>query len=190
VQEELLSAHSKADLRVYAIWFNMYPTDRRERWPGDVLTDSRVVHYWDEQKSVGAWYAPRTGDMESQMAPGSRGLGGPVLWDAYLVYGPEARWEDAPTDLRRWGRTILATQEPFREAVDALLKSSNTSIQSQEARGAVYARHTIDMVRFGEPRRSFRGSETKDQRPDTEDPRTKTEEGAICPDDLCISQFC
>ena len=69
-------------------------------------------------------------------APGLRALdkhavacGGGVnhrlgLWDAFLVYGPESRWDAAPTGLRRWGRTILATRDALREAVEGLVKGT------------------------------------------------------------------
>lgn len=127
MQKSLLDVHPEADLRVYAIWFSMYPTDLRERWPGSVLTDSRVIHWWDEDKRLGRWYAERLPEMRDRLAPGSTNVGGPILWDAYLVYGPEAQWDDAPTGLRRWGRTILATREPFREVIGTLVKVSATA---------------------------------------------------------------
>ena len=111
MQEHILTKHADADLSVYAIWFNMYPTDSRDRWPAEVLTDSRVVHYWDERKDVGTWYGERLGEMASSVAPDAVENEGPILWDAYLVYGPEARWNDAPTGLRRCSRTI---SEPGR----------------------------------------------------------------------------
>ena len=122
MQEELLNAHKDTDFRVYAVWFSMYPGDDRERWPSAVLPDRRVLHYWDERAVVGGWYGARLTAMEEQLAPGSKGVEPPVLWDAYLVYGPEARWDDAPTGLRQWGRTILLTSESFRKAVGALAK--------------------------------------------------------------------
>jgi hypothetical protein len=125
VQEEILSKNGNADLEVYAIWFRMYPTDRPETWPADVLTDRRVRHYWDEEKSVGTWYGQRLNEMESALAPGSVGYRAPVLWDAYLVYGPESRWEDAPTGLRRWGRTILRTKESLLNSITDLWSGSN-----------------------------------------------------------------
>ena len=127
MQEELLAKHGDADVRVYAVWFSMYPTDLRERWPADVLTDRRVVHFWDEPKNVGRWYAEREKDIESRVAPDSSGLGQPVLWDAYLVYGRESRWDEAPTELHRWGRTILSTKESLGEAAESLLQGANTS---------------------------------------------------------------
>lgn len=104
----------------------MYPTDMRERWPADVLTDARVVHWWDEEKRVGRWYGQRMRDIEHRLAPGSAGLGGTILWDAYLVYDPAARWDGAPTGLRRWGRPILKTSEPFSEAVDRLVDAAGS----------------------------------------------------------------
>jgi hypothetical protein len=105
----------------------MYPTDRRENWPDDILTDPRVVHYWDEEKVIGRWYRQRMEEMRGARAPRTVGLAGDVLWDAYLVYGPEARWDEAPTGLRRWGRTILRTQDGLRDAVAALLQPSDSS---------------------------------------------------------------
>ena len=125
MQEDILATHKDSALAVYAIWFSMYPTDRRELWPADILTDSRVEEYWDDAKNVGTWYAERLSEMRDTVAPGSSGLGGPILWDAYLVYGPEARWDDAPSGLRRWGRTILKTQESLRQSVAELVSASN-----------------------------------------------------------------
>lgn len=124
VQETVLDANADMDLRVYAIWFRMYAGDQRDRWPADALTDPRVLHYWDEEKVVGTWYAQHLSGIVDRMAPGSRGYEAPVLWDAYLVYGPESQWHDGPDGLRRWGRTILGTGEGLREAVGALSKAA------------------------------------------------------------------
>jgi hypothetical protein len=119
VQTELLDVHKDLDVRVYAVWFEMFPGDSQERWPAAALTDRRVTHYWDEEKDVGSWYGVRLDAMRPQLAPNSRGVE-PPLWDAYLVYGPESRWAEAPTELRRWGRTILSTQQHLREEFEAL----------------------------------------------------------------------
>jgi hypothetical protein len=127
VQEELLDKHPDANVRVYAIWFSMFGTETRDDWPADVLTDSRVTHWWDEGKTVGRWYMPRIEEMRETMSPQSAGFAGNVLWDAYLVYGPDARWDAAPTGLRRWGRTILKTQDGLREAFADVLKSDTRS---------------------------------------------------------------
>lgn len=122
-----MDKHGDADVRVYAVWFSMFGTETREDWPSDALTDRRVTHWWDEGKTVGRWYMERVGGMRASMDPRSAGFAGNVLWDAYLVYGPDARWGDQPTDLRRWGRTILRTQEGLRDAFTALLNSNKGS---------------------------------------------------------------
>lgn len=126
MQQEVLDANNGLDLKVYAIWFAMYPGDVQDRWLADALPDPRVTHYWDEEKSVGRWYGDRVAAaaMQPTLAPGSKGVEFPVLWDAYLVYGPGARWVDEPTDLRRWGRTVLGTQQYLREAVAAFTQGS------------------------------------------------------------------
>lgn len=127
VQQEVLEKRPDAALKVYAIWFSMYPTDQRENWPADVLTDPRVVHFWDEGKTVGRWYMSRIEHMQYARTPDSAALGGNILWDAYLVYGPESQWSDAPGGLRRWGRTILGTQEALRDAVAAVVPAADSS---------------------------------------------------------------
>ena len=124
MQEELLKGNTDADLRVYAVWFEMFPGDARERWLPEAMPDRRVRHYWDEEKVVGSWYGERIGEMRAQLVPESKGVGDePVLWDAYLVYGPEAHWADVPSGLRRWGRTVIGTRESLREALATITRS-------------------------------------------------------------------
>ena len=44
-------------------------------------------------------------------APGTLTPQDLALWDAYLLYGPDARWNDQPPDMISWGATILLTRE-------------------------------------------------------------------------------
>jgi hypothetical protein len=119
VQKAVLDAHADADLRVYAVWFNMVEGDSREGWSPKLLTDKRVTHLWDEDRTVGTFFGPRTQteEMENALAPNSSGLGQAILWDSYLIFGPESRWDEGPSGIRRWGRTILRTQKSLAEAV-------------------------------------------------------------------------
>ena len=116
MQNELLTKYPTADLRVYAIWFDMFPGDARSKWPASLLTDARVTHLWDEGKLVGRWYGERTATMRPRLSPGSV-WNGQILWDSYLLYGPDARWTDTPTHLIHWGRTIVAGRETLRQDV-------------------------------------------------------------------------
>ena len=56
MQRTLLDPDIQAPLRVYAVWFNMYPGDARARWRDTLLTDPRVRHYWDDQGLLGRLY--------------------------------------------------------------------------------------------------------------------------------------
>ena len=116
MQNELLAKYPKANVRAYAVWFNMFPGDARSKWPPNLLTDARVIHRWDEPKAVGLWYAPHTASIHGELAPGSQWRDGAILWDAYLLYGPDAKWTDAPTPgLIHWGRTIAAGRDTLKD---------------------------------------------------------------------------
>jgi hypothetical protein len=124
VQKQILDKHGNANLRVYAIWFNMFPGDARSKWPPDLLTDSRVLHRWDEPKAVGAWFGDRTSTMRAALSPDSAWTDGHILWDSYLLYGADAKWTDPPTGLVHWGRTIVAGRETLKADLDRLLSAS------------------------------------------------------------------
>ena len=112
MQKKILEKNPKLDVAVYAVWFNMIPTDARSEWPTDRLADSRVTHFWDAQKVAGRWYASHV------TRPGSDR----VEWDAFFLYGRPARWpdpaEDAPSHMITWGRTIIGSHEKLQAAFE------------------------------------------------------------------------
>ncbi len=109
VQQQILDADPAADLAVYAIWLPILPTDARDQWDGQLLADPRVTHLWDQERTVGRWLAD---DQNLEL-----GDTGDVVWDAFLLFGPEARWERAPSGLLAWGAPIAGH---FPELADAL----------------------------------------------------------------------
>jgi hypothetical protein len=92
---------------VYAVWFAMVPGDRRERWPSDLLSDSRVTHFWDEERVVGRFF----GEQVTRLRQGL------VEWDAWILYDPDSQWptDGPPTRRVGWGRTIVETREELSE---------------------------------------------------------------------------
>jgi hypothetical protein len=122
VQTELLEKYPNANLRVYAVWFSMMPADARSKWSSTLLIDGRVSHRWDEGKVVGRWFARRTAAIKSQLAAGSAWSDGEILWDAYLLYGADARWDDEPSGLIHWGRTIVAGRGTLKEDFERLFE--------------------------------------------------------------------
>ncbi len=115
MQNDLLEKYPTAGLQVYVIWFSMIATDARGawRWTGNVITDRRVVHFWDDQKVVGRWFAQQ--ETPAEIDPG-------IVWDAYLLYGPEAEWKDKPEPLISRGATVLDEYETLEKNLLPLLK--------------------------------------------------------------------
>jgi hypothetical protein len=116
VQTKILARYPDANLRVYAIWFNMFPGDARSKWRSDLLTDSRVTHWWDDEKVVGRWYQEHASSLRSKLTKESD-WNGEILWDAYILYSPNAHWNDVPNGVVHFGRTIVGAGETLR--VDA-----------------------------------------------------------------------
>ncbi len=92
------------------MWFNMLPSDSRDRWPSDVFTDSRVTQRWDANKLVGTWYGTSLGLRERA-----------VLWDAYLLYDRSAKLSAQRSPPVSWGNPIVQTREKLRADVQTLL---------------------------------------------------------------------
>jgi len=110
VKKEILEQYPNADVKVYAVWFNMLFTDNRNRWSSESLSDSRVKHLWDQQKLTGTLYAQNTD------YPGT------VAWDIFYLYGPEAEWNDVlPSPLISSGYTIIGKKDILKDSITPLL---------------------------------------------------------------------
>lgn len=109
MRTNILDAHPSARLRVYVVWFDMLPGDDR-RWTDlQVLNDPRVTNYWDSAKATGSFYADKVED-----SPG-------VEWDAYFLYGPEARWSDTPAPQLSTGGPVLGMSDQLAAAIRPFL---------------------------------------------------------------------
>jgi hypothetical protein len=108
VRNEILNKNPSADVRVYAVWFDMYPGDARWRWDGEGITDSRVVHFWDEQKTVGTWFSANLTHRDSP------------TWDFYALYPPEAHDLGSPSSS---GGTIIGRRDQLQASLKPLLAS-------------------------------------------------------------------
>ncbi len=112
IQEYILKRNPKLDLKVYAVWYEMYPGDSPDDFPGarTLLPDRRVVHYWDQAKDVGRWFyglVPTT-------------TKGNIEWDAFYLYDKDSVWTDRPTNMLTSGRTILVDRRKLRDAAAQL----------------------------------------------------------------------
>ncbi len=117
VQKELLEKHPKAELRVYAIWFNMFPGDARAKWPPELLNDPRVIHFWDEEKHLGRFFLERHKVEHYDEA----------LWDTYILYPAEASWGEQPPTPTSWGNTIIRTRKQLERDLLKLIEEPTTA---------------------------------------------------------------
>ena len=118
-QQHLLDDHPRAELRVYAIWFNMYPGDARSKWPGHLLTDSRVVHYWDRERVVGTRYLSHLPALLERRAAATMAPTDDALWDAFFVYEPGATWQEPVPVPLSWGYPIMLTRDQLTADIEA-----------------------------------------------------------------------
>jgi hypothetical protein len=100
----------------------MYPGDARLKWSPTILTDSRAAHFWDEERVIGRWYLSRLPSMIDRRAPPTMQPVDDVLWDAFFIYAPGDRWQDASALPVRWGYPIMVTREHLMSEVEALIK--------------------------------------------------------------------
>ena len=112
MQTEILAANPSALLRSYAIWFNMYPGDERSKWDDSLIIDSRVTFYWDEETIVGRRL------IEDNVV----GYPYEILWDAYLLFGPEAEWDAVLTTPMSWGDPVYRRKQELKDVILPLLR--------------------------------------------------------------------
>ena len=100
-----------ADVRVFVVWFRMYPGDEESRWPGDILRDGRIVQTWDEPKAAGRWFMTHLSDLKpSRGGDGTFPQRDDALWDSYLLFDRHASWSGTPTGVLSWGFTVMRTR--------------------------------------------------------------------------------
>jgi len=121
-QQELLEHHPRSELRVYAIWFNMYPGDARSKWPPTLLTDARVLHYWDEERAVGRRYLSHVPAMMDRRAAATLAPAADAVWDAFFVYAPDDRWQEPVPVPVSWGYPIMVTRDQLLRDFERLTK--------------------------------------------------------------------
>ena len=94
----------------------MLPSDSRSSWDAGLLDDPRVVNLWDRELAVSKWVA------------GARRLGiepfGPVAYDVFLLFAPDARWDSAPSGLVATGLPVIGESSELASAIKQLTSSS------------------------------------------------------------------
>lgn len=96
----------------------MFPGDAKAKWPADALTDVRVIHRWDEPKTIGRFFLAHLRELgpRTNGAPYRTDAG--ALWDAYLLYDANGRWtQTMPDGLVSWGSTVVQSRDRLAQDV-------------------------------------------------------------------------
>jgi hypothetical protein len=109
VRQEIIEKLPEAKLRIYAVWMPVLGSDSRGEWDAGLLADSRVTSFWDEALVTGHWFADRMG------------LDRPLFWDAYALFGPDARWDDVPQPLVSWGAPVIGVTSRLERDLQKLV---------------------------------------------------------------------
>ena len=88
-------------------------SDARSTWDESLITDPRASHFWDEAQVTGIWF-----NEQGYLADYNLG----VVYDAYILLGPEAEWDSKPGPVISEGYTLIGTSEPLREDILPLLE--------------------------------------------------------------------
>ncbi len=107
---------------MYAVWFNVLPSDSSGEWNPEILSDRRVTEFWDAERALGDWF----GEHSEQMELGFFG-GAVFVWDASLVFGPEATWDEIPHPLEEFGYTIIADRVALQRSLEAIWTANATA---------------------------------------------------------------
>lgn len=101
---------------MYAIWFNVLPSDSRDNWTSDIMPDPRVSHFWDEDQLIGKWFPKQEGYSDLDC--------GNLAWDIFFLYSPDAQWDSTPGPLVATGSPIIRQSARLSESIAPLLTAN------------------------------------------------------------------
>ncbi len=90
--------------------------DDRSKVDVNLIPDPRATHYWDGERLLGTWF-PQQEAYKSVTF-------GPIAWDTYFLYGPNAEWEDVPEPLTTHGRTVISKSGNLEKSLRQLLTAN------------------------------------------------------------------
>jgi len=114
VHSEILEKNRSARLKVFVVWLPMLPGDSRQMIDQRVLADPRVTYYWDPKARMGEWFSSHVTHQ-----PGT-------TWDAFFMYGQQARWNSVPGPLVGSGSSVMGSSGDLLAAFERVRAASSS----------------------------------------------------------------
>jgi hypothetical protein len=112
VQREILGGTESQGSNVYAVWLPFLGgSEQAANLSQGVLSDPRVIHFWDESALTSDWFAK---NIDHTSFP---------AWDEYYLFGPGAGWGRIPQPLLSSGGSIIGRSSALDAAIEPLLKT-------------------------------------------------------------------
>ncbi len=94
----------------------MLATDARSEWDDSIFDDPRVVNLWDEDRVLGQWLGQRD-ELNARRF-------GPIVWDAFFVFGRDSEWQATPSVLLGSGTPVIGETSKLAAAISKALEPS------------------------------------------------------------------
>jgi hypothetical protein len=108
--QNILQRYQDARLRVYVIWVKRWALDTRAEIDGAGMVDHRVTHLWDAGNVINQEFLDRFGV----------NFGG-LDYDFFLLFGPDAVWDQTPPQPASSGATVIGERERLARDLIPLL---------------------------------------------------------------------
>lgn len=117
----MIEKTKREDLRIYVLWAPMLRSDAKERWREDLIQSADITHVWDQDRLVGKWFTENFKSCRSL---------GPIAWDAYYLFGPDAKWPEesgihAGPEHIVCGTPVIKEKEALAEAIEVLISPTS-----------------------------------------------------------------
>jgi hypothetical protein len=110
--QRILDENPTEPLAVFVVWFAVLGPDSAESIDVGLISDPRVRHYWDSDEEVSEFFSAHSEEV------GVPGAG--LLWDAYLLFDSEARWEETPGRQVGFGAPVVSETERLSGELEAI----------------------------------------------------------------------
>lgn len=121
MRKEILDRNPGLDIAVTSVWLPVLKTDDKVGADENVsiLAESRVRQYYDPDGRTGRWFHQHVVVPDARIATKPLFCHG-IAWDAFFLYGPQAKWDDAPETALAAGGPIVKESTILRDAVEHL----------------------------------------------------------------------